>query len=215
LFNLIANSFALFLGETTPPKDEVEGLLNDLERQITNLQEQIAGVLVQKGCLERSHQAALALAQEAEREAEAALRRDDEEAARAALRRRLPQVRRVEALRAELAEQERVIGDLQKALHLLQTTLVEARGQQDVLLARERRLEAEGLIHQALRRYGPASDLATTLGHADTTLARRQDRLTAAREVEQASLSQQMAELEIKAAITTDLEAIRHRLQTN
>jgi phage shock protein A len=167
------------------------------------------------GSLERSHRAALALAEEAEHEAEIALRRGDDEAARAALRRRLPQVRRVEALGAEMTEQACVIGDLQKALHLLQVTLIEARGQQDVLVARERRLEAEGLIQQALRRYGPASDLATALGHADTTLARRQDRLTAAREVEQASLSQQMAELEIEAAITTDLEAIRHRLQTN
>lgn len=213
LLNMVVNSFALFLGETSAPETELERLLADVQAQMTALQEQIAGVLVQKAQLEHKRQAALAQADETERQAEAALLRRDEDAAREALRRRLPHVRRAEALGDELREQEWAAAALQKALELLQDTLNEARGQQDVLAAQERRLQAEELARQALRPRGAASDLCATLDQESAALVRRQDRLRAAQEVEQASLVSQQAELEAESAVDVELQALRRRLQ--
>jgi phage shock protein A len=213
LLNLVVNSFALFLGETPAQETELERLLADLQAQMAALQEQLAGVLVQKAQLEQKRRAALTQASEHERQAEAALSRGDEDAAREALRCRLPHTRRAEALGDELLEQGRAAAALQKALDLLQATLAEARGQQDVLAAQERRLQAEELARQALHPRGAASDLRATLDQDSDALARRQDRLRAAQEVEQASLAPQQAELEVESAVNVELQALRRRLQ--
>jgi chromosome segregation ATPase len=112
-----------------------------------------------------------------------------------------------------LAQQERVIQDLQKALNLLQATLAGASSQRDLLQAQERRLQAEQLALQALHPYGTARDLHTALDETNRALARRQDRLQAAQEIEQTSLARQRAELETESAVSADLQALRRRLE--
>jgi phage shock protein A len=213
LLDRILDSFALFLGEATPPQSEIDRFLANLEAQVTVLQAQIAAMLVQKESLEEMRRTALALSESAEHEAETALLRGDDAAARSALHRRLPHTRRADALRDELTQQERVIQDLQKALNLLQATLAEAHSQRDLLLAQEHRLQAEQLALQALHPYGTARDLHTALDQANRALARRQDRLQAAQEIEQTSLARQRAELETEDAVNADLQALRRRLE--
>jgi len=142
-----------------------------------------------------------------------ALRAGDEALAKEALARKLAHQKRAKALREALDDQTLAVTRLKEQLHALQAKIEDAKRQKDVLLARQRRVEAEEQIRTTMSTLTYAEDAFQAFDRIKDKIEDQELVLEALREMEaETSTEARFEELEADQELDTALAALKAEL---
>jgi len=200
------------LDKAEDPEKMVYQLIRDMESEYERAKTQVAESMAHEKKIEREYLAADTLANEWEAKATTALRAGKEDLAREALARKLAYEKTAASLKEELEKQTQAVTELKQQLHALAAKIEDAKHQKDVILARQKRIQAEQQIRAT----------ASTLSYSDTAFAafermkgRVEDQeaiLEAARELEQQSVASKFADMDKDTEVDVALAELKARL---
>jgi phage shock protein A len=131
----------------------------DMQTQLVEAKKQVAVVIADERRLHRQANEAAVVSSQWERRAEMAVRAGDDNLARAALARRAENEQLSTAFREQWEAQKRSAEALRAALHGLSNKIDEAHRQRRVLIARQRRAQAQAHIAQTLSNINASSPI--------------------------------------------------------
>jgi phage shock protein A len=199
--------------------EDTEKMLNqtvlDMQQQLTKAKQQVAVAIADEKRLERQYKENQAQTESWMEKAKLAVGKGNDELAKAALERKTE----YEGLAAEYKNQwdaqKASVEKIKASLRELERKIDEARRQKDLLIARNKRANAQKQIHQTM------AGMATNAGAFDTfeRMKRKVDdeeaKAEAAAEIatgsEEATLDKQFAELE-KASVDDELAKLKSQL---
>jgi len=204
------------LDRAEDPTKMVEQLIRDMEAAYKDAEEQVTEAMALEKKLEREYLAAEGLVEQAHTQAAKAVQVGRDDLARNALTRKVALTKRASLLKAELEEQTKAVTSLKSQLHALRAKIDDARQQKAVLLARQKRLEAEQAIRRSVSDLGYTSRPWRT--NAFEAFERMKEKiedqeaiLAAAKELE--AENQQMAEkTESSEEVEIELAALKAEL---
>jgi phage shock protein A len=152
------------LNELVSRAEDPEKILNqvilDMQYQLIEAKKQVALVIADERRLHRQAAEAQQQAQAWERKAMLAVRANDDNLARAALHRKKEHDELVEAFTEQWQAQRRSAEALRFALHGLAGKIDEAHRQRRILIARQRRAEAQRMIAHTLSNLSTSAPLS-------------------------------------------------------
>jgi len=201
------------LDKAEDPEKMIYQLLREMEQQNEKAKRQVAEAIAQEKKLERDLLAAEALAEQWHAKAVTALRAGDEALAKEALARKLAHQKRAKALREALDDQTLAVTRLKEQLHALQAKIEDAKRQKDVLLARQRRVEAEEQIRTTMSTLTYAEDAFQAFDRIKDKIEDQELVLEALREMEaETSTEARFEELEADQELDMALAALKAEL---
>lgn len=201
------------LDKAEDPEKMIYQLLREMEEEHDKAKEQVAEAIAQEKKMERDLLAARALVEQWHVKAATALRAGDEALAREALARKLAHQKRADALQKALEEQTEAVTRLKEQLHALQAKIEDAKRQKDVLLARQKRVEAEQQIRQTMSTLAYAEDAFRAFDRIKDKIEDQELVLEALREMEaEVSTQARFAELEADQELEQELAALKAEL---
>jgi phage shock protein A len=200
------------LDKAEDPEKMIYQLIRDMEAEHERAKDYVAESMAHEKKMEREYLAAQGLAQEWEGKAAAALQAGKEDLAREALARKLAYDKTATNLKGQLEEQTQAVTLLQQQLHALAAKIEDAKRQKDVILARQKRVEAERHMRatSSMLRY---SD--TAFAAFDRIKGRVEDEegiLEAARELEQQATEAKFADMERDSDVDLALAELKAKM---
>ncbi|MBC7224954.1 MAG: PspA/IM30 family protein [Anaerolineae bacterium] len=201
------------LDKAEDPEKMIHQLLREMEEEHDKAKEQVAEAIAQEKKMERDLLAARALVEQWHVKAATALRAGDEALAREALARKLAHQKRADALQQALEEQTEAVTRLKEQLHALEAKIEDAKRQKDVLLARQKRVEAEQQIRQTMSTLTYAEDAFRAFERIKDKIEDQELVLEALREMEaEVSTQARFEELEADQELEQELAALKAEL---
>lgn len=200
------------LDKAEDPEKMIYQLIRDMEAEYERAKDQVAESMAHEKKMEREYLAAQGLAQEWEGKAAAALQAGKEDLAREALARKLAYDKTAANLKEQLEEQTQAVTLLQQQLHALAAKIEDAKRQKDVILARQKRVEAERHLRatSSMLRYSDSAFAAF-----ERIKGRVEDEegiLEAARELEQQATEARFAEMERDSEVDIALAELKAKI---
>jgi phage shock protein A len=131
------------LDKAEDPEKMIHQLIRDMEAEYERAKTHVVESMAHEKKMEREYLAAQGLAQDWEGKAASALRANREDLARESLARKLAYERTATDLKGQLEQQTQAVTALQQQLHALNAKIEDAKRQKDVILARQKRVQAE------------------------------------------------------------------------
>lgn len=144
-----ANLNALISGAEDPAK-LLDQILEDMAKQLVEAKKQVAVAIADEKRLAKQAQSYKERAAEWERKAMLAVRKGDDELAKAALGRRNEHDAQAEQFHGQWQKQKAAVDQLKLALRALNNKTEEAKRKKSLLVARQKRAEAQSQIQQTL-----------------------------------------------------------------
>jgi phage shock protein A len=209
-----ANLNALISGAEDPEKILTQ-LLEDMTRQLAEARQQVAVAIAEEKGLAKRLQAERDSAAEWERKAMLAVRANNDALAKEALARRQEHNTLAEQYQVQWQKQKASVDQLKQALRALNNKIEEAKRKKSLLVARQKRAEAQSKIQETLSGLKNASAFEAfdqMANKVEQMEAEAEARGELAAEQSGDALAQRFGELEAGAQADDDLLALKRKM---
>jgi phage shock protein A len=154
IFSRISSLFKSNINDIISKAEDPEKMLNqvvlDMQNQLVEAKKQVAVSIADQKRLEKQRDEQADLAQEWERKAMLAVRADDENLAREALKRKAEHEGQLAELSRQAQLQKDAVDKLKDQLRALNDKIEEAKRKKNILIARQKRAEAQKTIQSTM-----------------------------------------------------------------
>jgi phage shock protein A len=209
-----ANLNALISGAEDPEKMLTQ-ILEDMGQQLNEAKKQVAVAIADEKRLAKQLQAAKDAVFEWERRAMLAVRANNDGLAKEALARKAEHTTHAEQYQASWQKQKASVDQLKLALRALNNKIEEARRKKSLLVARQKRAEAQSKIQETLHGLKNASAFEAfdqMASKVEQIEAEAEARTELAEEYSGDVLAQRFGELEATAGADEDLVALKRKM---
>lgn len=219
IFSRLSTLFKSNINDAISKSEDPEKILNqlilDMREQLVTAKKQVAVAIADEKRLEKQFQDAAAQANEWERKAMTAVNAGRDDLALEALQRQKQSAELATEYQKQYELQKAATEKLRAALRQLNDKIEEARRKKDLLIARQRRAEAQEQIHNTLSGLGDNSAFDTF-----DRMAEKVDRMEAqadasvelSRDMADLNLDDKFAELDRTSGTSDALEALKARM---
>jgi phage shock protein A len=211
IWNLIRANLNFMVSKAEDPEKILEQAVQDMQEELVRMRQAVAQAIATQKRTDRQCLQAQTTSDEWYRRAQLALTKGDESLAREALTRRKSYQETATAMRAQLDQQNQVVGQLRQGLQAVERKLVKTKTDKDLLVARARSAQATQQINDLLS--------TTNTGGAMDAFNRMEDKVVqleaqaeVAAEMSTDSLEQKFAALGETADIDAELAAMKNQL---
>lgn len=148
------------IGEAEDPEKILEQTILDMQEDLVELRQAVAGAIATKKRTERDLSNAQSNADSWYNRAQLALQKGDENLAREALTRRKSYQETASAMKGQLESQNTIIDRLKQDLRTLESKIAEAKTKKDMYIARARSAQASQKVNEMMGRFNPSGSLS-------------------------------------------------------
>lgn len=215
LARLIKSNINALISGAEDPEKMLNQLIVDMAEQLVVAKKQVATAIADEKRLQRQVEAATQQASEWEKKAMLAVRASDDALAKEALARKKEHEATALQYREQWQKQKTGVEQLKLALRALNNKIEEAKRKKELLIARQRRAEAQKAIHETMSGLKNASAF-----EAFDQMASRIEQMEAeadaqsqiAEEYSGDTLAHRFRELEVTAGADEDLLALKRKM---
>lgn len=196
------------------PEKMLNQIVVDMQQQLAGAKQEVAVAIADEKRLEQQYLAEAEQAREWERKATLAVEKGQDDLAREALRRQAEHARYAVEYRKQWEGQRESTEKLRTALHDLQRKIEEARRKKNLLVARQRRADAQAKIHQTMSGLSDTSAFETfdrMATKVEETEARAAAAVELGEELSGEALEKKFAALEAGQDVEQALAALKAR----
>ena len=193
---MIRSNISELLDRAEDPEKMLQQIMADMQQDLREAKLQVVAAIRDQKKLETQYRANLVMADKWEKRAILAVEAGDDVPAKEALRRKRTFDRLAQGYKEQLDEQVRSIQLLKTSLAALEAKIEEARRRKDILIARQKRAQAQKTISETMSGISKSSAFAS--------LERMEGRIRAAEEHAEALAEVEVDSLEARFAALGD-----------
>jgi phage shock protein A len=213
---VIKSNLNVLINQAEDPEKMLDQLLIDMRQQLQEAKREVAVAIADEKRLAAQLEAELDQVREWDRRAVLAVQRGEDDLAREALRRKAEREQLAASYRAQWEAQKASTDNLKNALRALSEKIAEAARKKNLLIARQKRAQAQKHIHEVM---AGLSD--TSAFEAFDRMAARVDQVEAqaaataeiSRELSGETMEERFRALEGSVDVEQDLMALKARVQ--
>src|SRR5918999_718881 len=213
---VIRSNLNALINQAEDPEKMLDQILIDMRQQLVEAKREVAAAIADEKRLAAQVEAGLDQAQEWDRRAVLAVQRGEDDLARAALRRKAEQEQLAASYKTQWEAQKASTEALKNALRALSEKIEEAARKKNLLIARQKRAQAQKHIHEVM---SGLSD--TSAFEAFDRMAARVDQMEAqaaatveiSQELSGETTEQRFRALEGSVDVEQELTALKARVQ--
>lgn len=217
IFSRISTIFKSNINDALSKAEEPEKMLNqimfELNEQLAKTKQQVAVAIADEKRLQKQWQSEEQQAHEWERKATLAVQKENDELAKEALTRRNEHANLAAEYKTQWEKQKQAVDTLKKDLGVLESKIAEAGRKKNLLIARQKRAQAQKQIHETMAgmRDGSAFDTFGRMGEKVDQMEARADAAAEMSAMESDKLEDKFAELE-KSNLDDDLATLKAKI---
>lgn len=213
---VIRSNLNALINQAEDPEKMLDQIIIDMRQQLLEAKREVAVAIADEKRLAAQVEAGLAQVREWDRRAELAVQRGEDDLAREALRRKAEQQQLAAGYQSQWEAQQTSTTSLKQALRALSEKIDEAARKKNLLVARQKRAEAQKHIHEVMTGLSDTSAF-----EAFDRMAERVDQVEAqaaatvelSQELSGETMEQRFRALEGSADVEQELQAMKARVQ--
>ena len=217
LFSRISTIFKANINDALSKAEDPEKMLNqivvEMNEQLAKTKQQVAVAIADEKRLQKQYQAEEQQTQEWERKATLAVQKGNDELAKEALARRNEHANLAAEYKTQWEKQKQAVNTLKENLGSLERKIAEAGRKKNLLVARQKRAQAQKQIHETMSgiRDGSAFETFDRMAGKVDQIEARADAAAEMADMEADKLEDQFAELE-SSNLDDDLAALKAKV---
>lgn len=217
IFSRISTIFKANINDTLSKAEDPEKMLNqivvEMNEQLVKTKQQVAVAIADEKRLQKQYQAEEQQTQEWERKATLAVQKENDELAKEALARRNEHANLAAEYKTQWEKQKQAVDTLKENLGALERKIAEAGRKKNLLVARQKRAQAQKQIHETMSgiRDGSAFETFDRMAGKVDQIEARADAAAEMADMEADKLEDQFAELE-SSNLDDDLAALKAKV---
>ena len=217
IFSRISTIFKANINDTLSKAEDPEKMLNqivvEMNEQLVKTKQQVAVAIADEKRLQKQYQAEEQQTQEWERKATLAVQKENDELAKEALARRNEHANLAAEYKTQWEKQKQAVDTLKENLGALERKIAEAGRKKNLLVARQKRAQAQKQIHETMSgiRDGSAFETFDRMAGKVDQIEARADAAAEMADMEADKLEDEFAELE-SSNIDDDLAALKAKV---
>ena len=217
LFSRISTIFKANINDALSKAEDPEKMLNqivgEMNEQLVKTKQQVAVAIADEKRLQKQYQAEEQQTQEWERKATLAVQKGNDELAKEALARRNEHANLAAEYKTQWEKQKQAVDTLKENLGALERKIAEAGRKKNLLVARQKRAQAQKQIHETMSgiRDGSAFETFDRMAGKVDQIEARADAAAEMADMEADKLEDQFAELE-SSNLDDDLAALKAKV---
>ncbi len=203
------------ISRSEDPEKMLSQIVIDMQEQLAGAKQEVAAAIADEKRLEQQHLAEAEQAKEWERKATLAVEKGQDDLARDALRRQAEHARYAGDYRKQWEIQRENTDKLRAGLHELSRKIEEARRKKNLLIARQRRAQAQAKIHETMSGLSDTSAFESferMAAKVDETEARAAAAVELGEELTGEALEKKFAALETGQDVEQALAALKAKV---
>jgi phage shock protein A len=213
---VIRSNLNALINQAEDPEKMLDQIIIDMRQQLLEAKREVAVAIADEKRLAAQVEAGRAQVREWERRAELAVQRGEDDMAREALRRKAEQQQLAAGYQSQWEAQQASTTNLRQALRALSEKIDEAARKKNLLVARQKRAEAQKHIHEVMTGLSDTSAF-----EAFDRMAERVDQIEAqaaatvelSQELSGETMEQRFKALEGPVDVEQELQALKARVQ--
>ena len=213
---VIKSNLNALINQAEDPEKMLDQIIIDMRQQLLEAKREVAVAIADEKRLAAQVEAGLAQVREWDRRAELAVQRGEDDLAREALRRKAEQQQLAAGYQSQWEAQQTSTTSLKQALRALSEKIDEAARKKNLLVARQKRAEAQKHIHEVMTGLSDTSAF-----EAFDRMAERVDQIEAqaaatvelSQELSGETMEQRFRALEGPVDVEQELQALKARVQ--
>jgi phage shock protein A len=213
---VIRSNLNALINQAEDPEKMLDQIIIDMRQQLLEAKREVAVAIADEKRLAAQVEAGRAQVREWERRAELAVQRGEDDLAREALRRKAEQQQLAAGYQSQWEAQQTSTDSLKQALRALSEKIDEAARKKNLLVARQKRAEAQKHIHEVMTGLSDTSAF-----EAFDRMAERVDQIEAqaaatvelSQELSGETMEQRFRALEGPVDVEQELQALKARVQ--
>jgi len=217
IFKRIASIFKANINYTLSnaedPEKMLEQIVMEMNEQLVKTKQQVSAALADEKRLEKQYKAEEAEAQEWEQRAALAVKKGNDELAKQALAQRNEHANLAAEYKSQWEKQKQAVNTLKESLRALERKIEEAGRKKNLLIARQKRAQAQKQIHETMSglKDGSAFETFDRMASKVDDIEAKADAAVEMADMESDKLEDQFAELE-SGNIDDDLAALKAKI---
>lgn len=217
IFSRISTIFKANINDALSKAEDPEKMLNqivgEMNEQLVKTKQQVAVAIADEKRLQKQYQAEEQQTQEWERKATLAVQKGNDELAKEALARRNEHANLAAEYKTQWEKQKQAVDTLKENLGALERKIAEAGRKKNLLVARQKRAQAQKQIHETMSgiRDGSAFETFDRMAGKVDQIEARADAAAEMADMEADKLEDQFAELE-SSNLDDDLAALKAKV---
>jgi phage shock protein A len=215
LARLIKSNINALITSAEDPEKMLHQLINDMAEQLGDARKQVAAAMADEKRLARQVEAQVTSSEDWEKKAMLAVRAGNDALAKEALARRKEHDSLAAQYREQWQKQKQGVDQLKLALRALNNKIEEAKRKKGMLIARQKRAEAQKAIHETLSGMKSASAFEAfdeMAGRIEQLESEAEVSMEMAAEYTGDNLTNQFAALEAEAGGDNELLALKQKM---
>jgi len=213
ILRIIRANLNELIGQTEDPEKILEQAVEDMQQDLIQLRQAVAGAIASQKRTERQASQAQTLAQDWYNKAQLSLNKGDDNLAREALTRRKSYQETAKALQTQLSEQTNLVTKLKENMRTVESKISEAKTKKDLYIARARSAHASQKINEMLGHVGTGSAMKA-FEKMEEKVLELEAQSEALQELGGDQLEKKYAALEAGNDIEAELAAMKTKLMT-
>jgi phage shock protein A len=213
---VLRSNLNALINQAEDPEKMLDQIIIDMRQQLLEAKREVAVAIADEKRLAAQVEAGRAQVREWERRAELAVQRGEDDLAREALRRKAEQQQLAAGYQSQWEAQQTSTDSLKQALRALSEKIDEAARKKNLLVARQKRAEAQKHIHEVMTGLSDTSAF-----EAFDRMAERVDQIEAqaaatvelSQELSGETMEQRFRALEGPVDVEQELQALKARVQ--
>ena len=215
LTTLIRANINDLIDKAEAPEKMIKQMITDMESSVRDAKVALAATIAEEKKLQMAYEENLNQSKTWYDRAELAVTRGDDELAKEALRRRSAYEETAVGLKGQVEKQREAVAQLREGVAQLESKLAEANAKKDLLIARQRRAQAEKKVNEQLAGMTKQVSAFETFDRMEKKVADLEAQAAAAGEITRDSLEDKFKALEKDARdqeVEDDLAALKAKL---
>jgi phage shock protein A len=213
---VIKSNLNALINQAEDPEKMLDQILIDMRQQLAEAKREVAVALADEKRLAAQVEAALDQVREWDRRAELAVQRGEDDLAREALRRKAEQQQLAVGYQSQWEAQKASTDNLKNGLRALSEKIDEAARKKNLLVARQKRAQAQKHIHEVMTGLSDTSAFEA-FDRMATRVDQMEAQAAAAVEISEdlsgETMEQRFRALESSADVDQELQALKARVQ--
>jgi phage shock protein A len=213
---VIRSNLNALINQAEDPEKMLDQILIDMRQQLQEAKREVAAAIADERRLAAQLEAARAQVNEWDRRAVLAVERGEDDLAREALRRKAEQQQLAAGYQSQWEAQEASTTNLKQALRALSEKIDEATRKKNLLVARQKRAEAQKHIHEVMTGLSDTSAFEAfdrMAARVDQIEAQAEATVELSQELSGETMEQRFKALEGSADVEQELQALKARVQ--
>jgi phage shock protein A len=213
---VVRSNLNALINQAEDPEKMLDQILIDMRQQLQEARREVAVAIADEKRLAAQLEAAQAQMREWDRRAALAVERGEDDLAREALRRKAEQQQLVAGYQSQWEAQEASTTNLKQALRALSEKIDEAARKKNLLVARQKRAEAQKHIHEVMTGLSDTSAFEAfdrMSARVDQIEAQAEATVELSQEISGETMEQRFRALEGSVDVEEELKALKARVQ--